>query len=408
MQYLTPSVSLFLDRSRPGTDGRCLIKLNVYFKPDKRRYATKFHASPAEWEKMYSPKLKEPALKQLRTALDALVSQASTIAESLTPFSFVAFEDALFNGARTSELKTNSLAQWFHAYIDELKRNDQVGTAISYNTTIVSLLTFRKNLLLQDITPDFLKAYERHMLAEGRSVSTIGIYLRQLRTIINQAIKAKVLSRDNYPFAHYTIPASRNIKKALKEDEIKRLLAYKAETEDHQKALDFWLLSYLCSGINFADIVSLRPENIQKNLLVYERVKTKRTRKKDIRPIKIGLNPTALAIIEKYRNADPANPFLFPILEHGLSATAIKYRTQNFLKWVNLRVKKIAEELQIDKNVTTYAARHSFSTILKRKGVSTEFIKESLGHSSVATTESYLDSFADEEKLSVVNLLTDL
>ncbi|WP_363433230.1 tyrosine-type recombinase/integrase [Chitinophaga ginsengisegetis] len=31
-------------------------------------------------------------------------------------------------------------------------------------------------------------------------------------------------------------------------------------------------------------------------------------------------------------------------------------------------------------------ARHTFSTILKRSGVSTEFIQESLGHTSMKTT----------------------
>jgi len=49
----------------------------------------------------------------------------------------------------------------------------------------------------------------------------------------------------------------------------------------------------------------------------------------------------------------------------------------------------------------------SFSTVLKRKGVSTEFIKESLGHSSMVTTENYLDSFADDVKLKNANILTE-
>ncbi|MBL0051720.1 MAG: tyrosine-type recombinase/integrase [Bacteroidetes bacterium] len=56
----------------------------------------------------------------------------------------------------------------------------------------------------------------------------------------------------------------------------------------------------------------------------------------------------------------------------------------------------------------TYAARHTFSTILKRKGVSTEFIKESLGHSSIVTTENYLDSFTDDVKLEYAQLLTQV
>jgi site-specific recombinase XerD len=61
-------------------------------------------------------------------------------------------------------------------------------------------------------------------------------------------------------------------------------------------------------------------------------------------------------------------------------------------KWM----KRIGEKLGIEKPITTYAARHSFSTVLKRSGASIEFISEALGHSDVRTTENYLDSFENE------------
>lgn len=54
---------------------------------------------------------------------------------------------------------------------------------------------------------------------------------------------------------------------------------------------------------------------------------------------------------------------------------------------------EIRKELKIDQQVGTYVARHSFSTRLMRKGVNTQYIKESLGHSSVAVTENYLGDF---------------
>lgn len=174
-----------------------------------------------------------------------------------------------------------------------------------------------------------------------------------------------------------------------------------------RKATDFWLLSYLCSGINFADIIQLKPANINGNYLFFIRQKTKLTKKKDLRPIKVGLHPRAIEIIEKYRSKEVNADFLFPILDNSIGAKTVKYRCQNFIKWVNKRMEKVALELGIEQKIGTYAARHTFSTILKRKGVSTEFIKESLGHSSVAITENYLDSFADDTKLEMTNLLTD-
>ena len=44
-----------------------------------------------------------------------------------------------------------------------------------------------------------------------------------------------------------------------------------------------------------------------------------------------------------------------------------------------------------------YVARHSYATVLKRSGVPTSIICESLGHSSERVTQIYLDSFENEQ-----------
>jgi site-specific recombinase XerD len=60
----------------------------------------------------------------------------------------------------------------------------------------------------------------------------------------------------------------------------------------------------------------------------------------------------------------------------------------------------------IDKKGTTYVARHTFSTVLKRSGASTEYIQEALGHSDIKTTENYLDSFEKDVKKEFAQRLT--
>ena len=67
---------------------------------------------------------------------------------------------------------------------------------------------------------------------------------------------------------------------------------------------------------------------------------------------------------------------------------------------------EISEELGIENKTSTYAARHTFSTVLKRKGVPISYIKDALGHSSVTTTENYLDSFEDDIVLVYADALT--
>ena len=149
-----------------------------------------------------------------------------------------------------------------------------------------SLIAFKKGLKVTDITVAFLKEYERHMRQNDASPSTIGIYLRQLRRIINVAINEGLLSADKYPFKGYSIPASRNIKKALNENQVLALLNYETKDLDKRRALDFWLFSYVCNGMNMADICLLTKDRIQGDFFHYFRAKTKNTRKKDLRPLR--------------------------------------------------------------------------------------------------------------------------
>ena len=104
----------------------------------------------------------------------------------------------------------------------------------------------------------------------------------------------------------------------------------------------------------------------------------------------------AIEIIEKYRNA--YNSFLFPILSHlHYTEQQRANRVHKFITKVNCKLKEIGKELQIPIDLTTYVARHSFATVLKRAGVNTSLICESLGHSSEKVTQIYLDSFENSQ-----------
>jgi integrase/recombinase XerD len=404
------TTAFILMKTITDKNGKHPIRLVIRHNNKKKRYSIGQAVTEAEWSKVFAKNLKNEDLKQVRFALEGIRNRAEEIIASIDPFSFESFQNKFFNintNEAEEKIQIPSLKNLFDDYITRLKTNGQAGTAISYQTTINSIEAFRQNLLITDLTSDFLDDYERHLTAKSNSNTTIGIYMRQLRAIVNQAIKNKLILADDYPFKDYVIPASRNIKKALPDDDIAKLLLYQP-TPTQQKAYDFWIFSYLCNGMNFADIAQLKPENIDGNYLTFIRQKTKRTKKKDLTPIRVGLHPRATEIISKQRNTDLSNPFLFPILKAGLNPLQEKYRVQRFIKGVNKNMELIREILGIKISLATYSARHTFSTVLKRHGVPTSFIKEALGHSSLITTESYLDSFPDEDKLKYANLLTNL
>lgn len=404
------SVNFILEGTKKKKNGTYPIKLNVYNREiGQKRYGIKISATKEEWEKLESKRLRDDDVRTLKFKLEETRQKALKIIDNLSYFSFALFEEKFFEAPKDIVTKSVGLQALFDNYVANLKNNDQVGTASSYRTTINSINKFQKGLNIFDITPEWLQSYENYLTSNDISVSTVGIYMRQLRAVINVAIDDKVLPSEKYPFKKYQVPSGRNIKKALPNSDLKKLLSYNPVDMNQKKALDLWRLSYFCNGINFTDIAHLKKNNYDgERFIHFYRQKTIRTKKRDLRPIKVAVNAQAKKLIKKYKDTDENNPFLFPVLESGLSAVTIKNRCKRFLKWTNDHLKEIRKDLKIEQKLGTYNARHSFSTTLMRKGVPISYIKDSLGHSSVITTENYLDSFEDETKIEYSKLLTDI
>jgi integrase len=247
------------------------------------------------------------------------------------------------------------------------------------------------------------------MKANEKSPTTISMYLRTLRTILNKAIHQGLLPASAYPFGRYsyTVPASRNIKKALLLKDIGLIYNYQPTNESQATAKDYWIFSYLCNGMNIKDIALLTWSDIRSNTIEYERAKTANTKQvKD--SISIPLTNEAKQIIDQRSIAseDPKN-FIFPILNKAMSASDKKRAVQQCVQNINKNMKRISKALDIKENITTYTARHSFATVLMKSGASTEMIGEALGHSDVKTTKRYLGSFEDSTKQNIYKALTD-
>jgi integrase/recombinase XerD len=272
-----------------------------------------------------------------------------------------------------------------------------------YKTVLKSLKTYKPMLSFEDITPDFLKKYESWMLSNSKASTTVGIYLRHLRCVYNIGISENLASKEDYPFGRnkYIIPTGNNIKKALTIEEVGKIYHYQTTGDGwERKAKDFWCFSYFCNGINIMDIAKLKYEDIYDGEIHFERSKTIRTnwgRRNTL--ISIPILEQAQQIINTWGNKKVSSEsYIFPIITNSGSSLQIKKDVQQFTKNMNKYTKRIALNLGIDKNVTTYVARHTYATVLKRSGAPIEAISESLGHQNVNTTKSYLDSFVSESR----------
>jgi integrase len=196
----------------------------------------------------------------------------------------------------------------------------------------------------------------------------------------------------------------RNIALTIKN--IALIVRYECDNDTESYYRDLWLFSYLCNGANIADLCNLKFENVKRDNLEFYRQKTL-AKSKIKKAVVAYLTPEMKGIINKWGNKKqlPAN-YIFPILKGKESSLEKRSIIKSVTRSINHYLTKIGQHLGIG-NISTYTARHSFATVLKRSGSNIAFISESLGHSNLKITENYLASFEDEERQKNASLLTD-
>lgn len=147
---------------------------------------------------------------------------------------------------------------------------------------------------------------------------------------------------------------------------------------------NYFIFSFYTRGMNFADMATLKWNDISDDRIYYTRSKTKRN-------FQIKILPPVQEILNYYKGRSTPTDYVFPILlEQGMTFSHLENRKRKVLKRYNKRLKEIASLCGIDKPLSSYVARHSYANSLKQKGISTDIISESMGHQNIAITQAYL------------------
>ena len=219
MNYLAKT-SIILDKRSMTKEKKYPVKLRIIYDRSSRYYGTKFSLTEDEFETI-TTKNPRGDLKDIKLELTLIENKAKKIIENLPEFSFDLFK---YNfGIKPKDLR--NVYYYYDLKINDLEKSDRIGSANFYRHSMNSIKTFSKkptHIEFKELTPKKLTDYEEWMLKEGNSVTTVGMYLRSLRAIFNQARKESIITNEQYPFGvgKYKIPVSKNIKKALTLDQI--------------------------------------------------------------------------------------------------------------------------------------------------------------------------------------------
>jgi len=410
-----------LDQRREKDNGSYPVKYRITYQRKQIYYSSGINLYVPEWYYLYNRELwdllEEKEKKTIRATKDLkeLGNLIHTGFRQVEQHMKDLFNDGNLSletlKARMKGGTKKTILSAFDLKIETLRNNDRIGTATYYQCAKNCISGFiSQDIRLSAVTTDWLRRFEKHMLAtgekgeKGKSYTTVGMYMIALRTIMNEAKGRGDITVTQYPFGKgkYQIQTGFRRNMALKVAQIGQIMNHSLANDTDKMYRDLWFFSYLCNGINFNDLLRLKKTDIKNGEISFYRQKTIHAKIKKAK-IEVAIVPAMQAIMDRWPGF---GEYIFEGLEEAATATEQRRLVQNITRKVNDRMGRIGEALGIGA-ISTYTARHSFATVLKRSGVSIEYISESLGHTELKTTTNYLDSFEKGERAKNAAHLTN-
>lgn len=396
----TMSTQVVLFTSKRLKNGEHPIMIRVIKDRKPKYFSIGESCHPNLWDtKNNCPKKAHPHKKELELKIDIKKNEVKKLLLDMENEK-ADFSLDEFGQKYKASNKRITLFSYLNELIEGLTKEGRMGYATSHKDLKRVLLAFRggKDFQFSDIDHPFLRKFEQDCRIKNFKDNTIGVYVRTLRAVYNKAIKDGYAKKATYPFDDFKVARLRNEtkKRAISKADVKKIEAL--QCVEHSRLFHsrhFFLFSFYCSGINFVDVALLQWSNFKeygdKVILTY-------TRRKTDKNFVIQLLPPAIEILNFYK-ANKTGDYVFPYLDKEKHNTplSIENRLHKTKTQVNRDLKELAQQAGIDETITTYVARHTFATTLKRQGVSTSKISELMGHDSEKTTQTYLDSFENDD-----------
>lgn len=252
-----------------------------------------------------------------------------------------------------------------------LKQNRRAlacNTWRQHKSILKKIEDYRPELQFLEITPEFLKLYVAYLRRIGNGDATIWKNMTVLRGYILAAVRAGYII--NNPFEAFRVKrASPNIV-YLTEDELKRLvdLFQGDELDVKEKVVLRFFLFMAFTSLHIGDARAVKIENIYHNELHYVRQKTRMK-------VSVPLSEPAKKLIYYYKGNRKSG-----VLIQGLPSD----------QQINRTLKTLCNRVEISKQISAKAARHTFATLYYKKNKGDlATLSNILGHSSLAMTMVY-------------------
>ena len=411
------TIKIMLNPLRKTANGKYIVCLRITIDRERTYLSLGHYVNKDQWDekqsrlkRTYDPVNYKTFNAKIHAIYRKALSAVNSISADNAALTFEEIKRQTFH-----QKDTSNVFDFIEDEINLLTEKGKIQNANTYVTARNALRRFchgrnKKKLKFSDIDIEFLNHYEA-FLSKACNGNSISNYMRSLRAIFNRAISYGIIKADVYPFKNqqnrlgYQISKveTETIHRALEHEQIKKIEQYNAGgNRGKELARDMFMFSFYTRGMNPIDMAELKLRNIKRDRMMY-------TRKKTGKPISVKLLKPALDIARKYTSMGHSREYVFPIFNENRHPTEQQKasRMKTKMKRLNNYLKDIEFELELNTEfpLTMYVARHSWATILKRKGASTSLISEGLGHANEYVTQIYLDKFENDALDSLNNFL---
>ena len=347
--------------------GTALVQVEASLNQRKVYFKTNIYLRPEHWDKRTAQVCNHPQANDLNAMLFEFVLRLQRIELELWKRGVPATLSLLKDAMKKNRPVNVTFPVFAKEYVTHSDRRE--STKENLYTTITVLQEFRPGLDFKDITYSFLKDFEVYLREKGNGINTVAKHLRQLRTLVNEAINQGYIHADAYPFRKFKIKQERGRHEFLTPDELKKLENLEVNDRKLRHVLDAFL--FCCYvGLRYSDFCQLTPANfIRVNGKKWLHFKSIKTGIELRLPLHLLFEGKALAILNRYNIAEFAS----------LGSNSE----------VNKALSVIVGMARIKKHVTYHTARHTCATLLIHQGVPITTVQKLLGHTSVKTTEIY-------------------
>lgn len=356
-----------------------------------RLVKTSYQILPAEWDEgrlLIAKKTEcKPHLLLIRDKTNWEMAQLQSVVNELEQTGVeYTIDDIITSFQKISSLE--SVFSFMNQRITQLLKQKKARTAEGYTSAMNSFVLFRKDedLSFEAFDSELMEMYEAYLKEKGLVKNSTSYYMRIWRTVYNLAVE-QGYTINKKPFKHVYTGIDKTVKRAISFKTIKMIkdldLTYEPKLD---LARDIFMFSFYTRGMSFIDMAYLKKSNLQSGILTYHRKKTGQK-------LSILWETLMQEIVDKYK--DNTSEFLLPILQYDETGERSQYKLKS--KQIGRSLSKIGERLELKIPLTLYVARHSWANIALEMNISTDIIREGLGHDDEKTTRIYLLSISTSQ-----------